>query len=154
MDIIKKYCVTINPCTNTKIQYSRGWKDYGVLTLKQQRDQLKKIIKHCLRMSAISHMDLTFEITKKGNYHTHGTISCSLAQISDFRKRVYDFLGHPSGREKYIDLCCLVKEQFTDDDKWFEYMTKESKQIYRLIGKNYQYVDNHLQGIEDIYMVE
>lgn len=153
---IKKYCITINPCLSARLQSLAGssYKDYGVCTLSEQRDQLKHYVRKCLNRSEISHMDMTFEITKKGNYHVHGIINCTFEQISDFRKNIFLFLGHPSGRTKYIDICCTVKEEFTDDGKWKEYMTKVSKNIHRILGKNYKYVDNHLQGIEDVYMVD
>lgn len=153
--IIRTYCITINPWTKARILVtSRSYKDYGVLTLNEQRSELKSYIRFALGKCLISHMDLTYEITKAGNYHVHGIIECSLDQISDFRKLIYRQFGHISQKERYMDNCIMVKEQFTNDGKWKQYMTKVSNKIYRIVGKDYKYVDNHLKNIEDIYMVE
>lgn len=155
METIKKYCVTINPWIGSRLWVKgRTWKDYGVMTLHEQKEQLISMIRFQLDQCEISHMDLTFEITKKGNYHVHGTINCSFEQISDFRKKIYQHFGHASQRANLMDMCITVKEEYSDDGKWKEYMTKVSKKIHRILGKNYKYVDNHLQGLEDLYIVD
>lgn len=124
-----EYCVTINPWLFASVYIRKKWRQYGVLSIKDQKLILKVTIEQALRHVNVSTFKCTFEFTKKGNYHVHGILDCSPIQCQEFKKYIFDKFGHKKQTMRNMDTCILVKQRFTDGDEWMGYMTKHVKTI-------------------------
>lgn len=125
-----KYCVTINPWAKCSCACPGGKrKEYGVLKHKQQIDILLAAVSTAMRKNKISEMFYTLELTKEVNYHLHGYMYCTDIQAKEFQKDIFAVLGHYKQTMFLMEVCCKIKQEFTDDGKWSEYMTKQDKNV-------------------------